>query len=193
MGLGFFREDFNKLMSEFSGGWKMRVELAKMLLENPDVLLLDEPTNHLDIESIEWLETFLVQYPGAIILISHDKMFLDHVTNRTIEINNGTVYDYKFAYSKYLVVREEEMIRQKSAYENQQKEIEKTQVLIDKFRAKASKASFAQSLIKKLDRMDRIELDDIDNAKMNIRFRVQTQPGKTILQTKRRKVSRNIR
>ena len=184
LGLGFTREDFQKPMHAFSGGWKMRVELAKMLLENPDVLLLDEPTNHLDIESIEWLESFLVNYTGAILLISHDKMFLDNVTNRTIEINAGKVYDYRFAYSKYLVVRQEELERQKAAYENQQKEIEKTQVLIDKFRAKASKAAFAQSLIKKLDRMDKIELDEIDNAKLNIRFRVQTQPGKIILQLK---------
>lgn len=180
-GLGFVRSDFDKTLSAFSGGWRMRVELAKLLLENPAVLLLDEPTNHLDIESIEWLEEFLKNYPGAIILISHDKLFLDHVTNRTIEINNGNVYDYRFPYSKYLVVRAEELERQKAAYENQQKEIEKTQVLIDKFRAKASKASFAQSLIKKLDRMDRVELDQVDKAKMNIKFQVQTQPGKIIL------------
>ncbi|NNC84259.1 MAG: ABC-F family ATP-binding cassette domain-containing protein, partial [Flavobacteriales bacterium] len=147
-GLGFEQEELERAMSTFSGGWKMRVELAKILLGSPDLILLDEPTNHLDIESIEWLEGFLIDYPGAVMLISHDRDFLDNITKRTIEISNGKVYDYKFSYSKYLIQRREELDRQKQAALNQQKYIEDTQKLINKFRAKKNKAAFAQGLIK---------------------------------------------
>jgi ATP-binding cassette subfamily F protein 3 len=164
-GLGFSSADMERQMREFSGGWKMRVELGKILLQNPDLLLLDEPTNHLDIESIEWLEEFLVDYPGSIVLISHDRTFLDHVTNRTIEISKGKVYDYKFSYSKYIVQRQDEIERQEQAAKNQQKYIEDTQKLIDKFRAKKDKAAFAQTLIRKLDKLERIEVDDLDATK----------------------------
>jgi ATP-binding cassette subfamily F protein 3 len=169
-------------MKAFSGGWKMRVELAKILLSQPDILLLDEPTNHLDIESISWLESFLKPYKGGVVLISHDKLFLDNVCNRTMEINAGKVYDYKFAYSKYLLVRAEEMERQKSMLAQQEKEIQKTQELIDKFRAKASKASFAQSLIKKLDRMERVEVDETDDVRMHLKFQVAQASGKVVLE-----------
>lgn len=181
-GLGFKSEDMNRKMHEFSGGWKMRVELGKILLQNPDLLLLDEPTNHLDIESIEWLEEFLVDYPGAIVLISHDRTFLDNVTTRTIEISKAKIYDYKFSYSKYIVQREEEIERQEQAAKNQQKYIEDTQKLIDKFRAKNNKASFAQSLMKKLDKLDRIEVDDMDGNKVRISFPPAPHAGKVILE-----------
>ena len=160
----------------------MRIELAKLLLMKPDVLLLDEPTNHLDIESILWLEKFLVQYEGAIMLVSHDKAFLDQVTNRTLEISLGNLYDYKVAYSKYLVLRAERREQQIQALKNQEKEVKHTEQLIEKFRYKANKASFAQSLIKKLDRMDRIEVDEEDNRAMNFRFQLDTQPGKVVLE-----------
>ena len=156
LGLGFKREDFNKLTDTFSGGWRMRIELAKLLLQQNDVLLLDEPTNHLDIESIIWLEQFLKSYAGAVVLVSHDKMFLDNVTNRTIEISLGRIYDYNKPYSKFLELRAEIKEQQRSAQKNQEKQIQQTERLIEKFRAKASKASMAQSLIKKLDRIDRI-------------------------------------
>ena len=169
-GLGFRREDFNKLTDTFSGGWRMRIELAKLLLQDNDILLLDEPTNHLDIESIIWLESFLKQYPGAVVIVSHDKMFLDNVTNRTIEISLGRIYDYNKPYSKYLVLREELREQQLASQKNQQKQIEQTEKLIEKFRAKASKATMAQSLIKKLDRLDRIEVDEDDNAVMTLEF-----------------------
>lgn len=181
-GLGFKSEDMNRKMFEFSGGWKMRVELGKILLQNPDLLLLDEPTNHLDIESIEWLEEFLVEYPGAIVLISHDRTFLDNVTTRTIEISKAKIYDYKFSYSKYIVQREEEIERQEQAAKNQQKYIDDTQKLIDKFRAKNNKASFAQSLMKKLDKLDRIEVDDMDGTKVRISFPPAPHSGKVILE-----------
>ncbi|MDT0641315.1 ABC-F family ATP-binding cassette domain-containing protein [Zunongwangia sp. F363] len=182
LGLGFKREDFNKLTDTFSGGWRMRIELAKLLLQSNDILLLDEPTNHLDIESIIWLESFLNNYPGCVILVSHDKMFLDNVTNRTIEISLGKIYDFKKPYSEFMELRGELREQQLAAQKNQQKEIEQTEKLIDKFRAKASKASMAQSLIKKLDKIDRIEVDEDDNAVMNISFPVSVQPGKVVIE-----------
>jgi len=181
-GLGFQREDFDKLTDTFSGGWRMRIELAKLLLQDNDILLLDEPTNHLDIESIIWLENFLKAYSGAIVLVSHDKMFLDNVTNRTIEISLGQIYDYKKPYSQFLLLRGEIKEKQLQAQKNQEKEIKATQVLIDKFRAKANKASMAQSLIKKLDKVERIEVDNDDNAVMNVRFQVSKEPGKIVVE-----------
>lgn len=181
-GLGFKREDFNKSTDTFSGGWRMRIELAKLLLQNNDVLLLDEPTNHLDIDSILWLEQFLLNYTGALVIVSHDKMFLDNVTNRTIEISLGRIYDYNKPYSKYLELREEIKTQQLSARKNQDREIQQTERLIEKFRAKASKASMAQSLIKKLDRMDRIEVDEDDLSAMKLKFPVSVTPGKVIFE-----------
>ena len=181
-GLGFQRKDFDKLTDTFSGGWRMRIELAKLLLQNNDILLLDEPTNHLDIESIIWLENFLKNYPGAVVLVSHDKMFLDNVTNRTIEISLGQIYDYKKPYSQFLLLRDEIKEKQLQAQKNQEKEIKATQLLIDKFRAKANKASMAQSLIKKLDKVERIEVDNDDNAVMNIRFQASKDPGKIVVE-----------
>ena len=180
LGLGFKREDFNKLTDTFSGGWRMRIELAKLLLQNNDVLLLDEPTNHLDIESIIWLEQFLRNFTGAVVIVSHDKMFLDNVTNRTIEISLGRIYDYSKPYSQFLVHRKEIKEQQLSAQKNQEKQIQQTERLIEKFRAKSSKASMAQSLIKKLDKMDRIEVDEEDNSVMNLRFPVSVHPGKVV-------------
>jgi ATP-binding cassette subfamily F protein 3 len=188
-GLGFEREDFNKLTDTFSGGWRMRIELAKLLLQNNDILLLDEPTNHLDIESIIWLESFLKNYAGAVVIVSHDKMFLDNVTNRTIEISLGKIYDYPKPYSKYLVLREELKTLQLASQKNQQKQIEQTEKLIEKFRAKASKATMAQSLIKKLDKIDRIEVDEDDNSVMAVNFPVSVVPGKVVIET--HKVSKN--
>ena len=179
-GLGFLRTDFDKLTDTFSGGWRMRIELAKLLLQNNDVLLLDEPTNHLDIESIIWLEQFLKNYAGAVVIVSHDKMFLDNVTNRTIEISLGRIYDYNKPYSKYLVLRAEMKEQQLNAQKNQERQIQQTEKLIEKFRAKASKASMAQSLIKKLDRLDRIEVDEDDTSVMNLRFPVSVTPGKVV-------------
>lgn len=184
-GLGFKREDFNNLTDTFSGGWRMRIELAKLLLQNNDILLLDEPTNHLDIESIIWLEQFLLNYSGAVVIVSHDKMFLDTVTNRTIEISLGRIYDYNKPYSKYLVLREELREQQLAAQKNQQKHIEQTEKLIEKFRAKATKASMAQSLIKKLDRIERIEVDQTDTAVMKLNFPLSVTPGKVVLQLKK--------
>ncbi|MBO0330452.1 ABC-F family ATP-binding cassette domain-containing protein [[Muricauda] lutisoli] len=180
LGLGFKREDFNKLTDTFSGGWRMRIELAKLLLQNNDVLLLDEPTNHLDIESIIWLEQFLRNFTGAVVIVSHDKMFLDNVTNRTIEISLGRIYDYNKPYSQFLVHRKEIKEQQLSAQKNQEKQIQQTERLIEKFRAKSSKASMAQSLIKKLDKMDRIEVDEEDNSVMNLRFPISVNPGKVV-------------
>ncbi len=180
-GLGFERKDFQRQTAEFSGGWRMRIELAKLLLQKPDVLLLDEPTNHLDIEAIFWLEEFMESFSGAVVLISHDKTFLDNVTTRTIEIVNGKIYDYKANYSKYLVLRQERIEQQESAAKNQQKIINQTEALIDKYRAKASKASFAQSLIKKLDRMERVEVDDVDNSAIRFRFPQPAHSGKIVL------------
>ncbi|GAA3603343.1 ABC-F family ATP-binding cassette domain-containing protein [Flavivirga amylovorans] len=182
-GLGFKRPDFDKLTDTFSGGWRMRIELAKLLLQNNDILLLDEPTNHLDIESIIWLEGFLKNYPGAVVIVSHDKMFLDNVTNRTIEISLGRIYDYPKPYTKYLVLREELRTQQLASQKNQQKQIEQTEKLIEKFRAKASKATMAQSLIKKLDKIDRIEVDEDDNSVMTLNFPVSITPGKVVVET----------
>lgn len=184
-GLGFKREDFDKKTDTFSGGWRMRIELAKLLLQNNDILLLDEPTNHLDIESIIWFENFLRNYPGAVILVSHDKMFLDNVTNRTIEISLGQIYDFKKPYSEYLVLRNDIKEKQLQAQKNQEKEIKHTEQLIERFRYKASKAAFAQSLIKKLDKVERIEVDDTDNAVMNIQFPVSIQPGKVVFEVEK--------
>lgn len=181
-GLGFRRDEFENLTDTFSGGWRMRIELAKLLLQNNDILLLDEPTNHLDIESIIWLEGFLKNYPGAVVIVSHDKMFLDNVTNRTIEISLGRIYDYPKPYSQYLVLRKEIKDQQLAAQKNQQKQIEQTEKLIDKFRAKASKATMAQSLIKKLDRIDRIEVDEDDRSVMTLKFPISVVPGKVVVE-----------
>ncbi len=181
-GLGFNREDFNKLTDTFSGGWRMRIELAKLLLQSNDILLLDEPTNHLDIESIIWLEGFLKNYAGAVVIVSHDKMFLDNVTNRTIEISLGRIYDYPKPYTKYLVLRQEIREQQLASQKNQQKQIQQTEKLIEKFRAKASKATMAQSLIKKLDKIDRIEVDEDDNSVMTLKFPISITPGKVVVE-----------
>jgi len=182
IGLGFKREDFDKLTDTFSGGWRMRIELAKLLLQQNDILLLDEPTNHLDIESIIWLEQFLKNYSGAVVIVSHDKMFLDNVTNRTIEIVLGQIYDMPKPYTKYLKLRTEQKVLQIAAQKNQQKQIEQTEKLIEKFRAKASKATMAQSLIKKLDKIERIRVDEDDNSVMSVRFPISIQPGKVVLE-----------
>ena len=181
-GLGFSSSDFNKQTDTFSGGWRMRIELAKLLLQPNDILLLDEPTNHLDIESIIWLEEFLKKYRGAVVLVSHDKMFLDQVTNRTIEIVGGRIYDYNKPYSKYMILREEILTQQRAAQKNQEKQIQQTEKLIERFKAKASKATMAQSLMKKLDKIDRIELDVEDNRAMKLSFPVFKQPGKMIIE-----------
>lgn len=188
-GLGFLASDMDRKLREFSGGWKMRVELAKLLLRNPDLLLLDEPTNHLDIESIEWLEDFLKTYAGAIILISHDKAFLDALTKRTVEITSSRVYDFKGNYSKYIAWRAEEIERQEQSFKNQQKYIEDTQKLIDKFRAKKNKAAFAQSLIKKLDKLERLEPDEFENASLNFRFPPAPRSGKVVFTAEQLKKS----
>ena len=182
LGLGFKQDDFNMLTNTFSGGWRMRIELAKILLQKHDILLLDEPTNHLDIESIIWFENFLRSFKGAVILVSHDKMFLDNVTNRTIEISLGKIYDYKKPYSQYLVLRNEIREKQLQSQKNQEKEIKHTEKLIEKFRAKANKASMAQSLIKKLDKVERIEVDVADNAVMNVQFNMSIVPGKVVIE-----------
>ncbi|CAM3682208.1 ABC-F family ATP-binding cassette domain-containing protein [Flavobacterium gelidilacus] len=182
LGLGFKREDFNNLTSTFSGGWRMRIELAKLLLQTNDILLLDEPTNHLDIESIIWLEGFLRNFAGVVVIVSHDKMFLDNVTNRTIEISLGKAYDFNKPYSQYLELRHEIREKQLATQKNQSKKIEETEKLIEKFRAKASKASMAQSLIKKLDKVERIEVDEDDNSVMNISFPVSQVPGRVVIE-----------
>lgn len=182
LGLGFKREDFDNQTDTFSGGWRMRIELAKLLLQSNDILLLDEPTNHLDIESIIWLESFLKNFPGVVVIVSHDKMFLDNVTNRTIEISLGKAYDFNKPYTEYLVLREEIREKQLATQKNQAKKIEETEKLIEKFRAKASKASMAQSLIKKLDKVERIEVDEDDNSVMNISFPVSITPGRVVVE-----------
>jgi len=182
LGLGFKRDVFNNLTETFSGGWRMRIELAKLLLQANDVLLLDEPTNHLDIESIIWLENFLRNYPGVVVIVSHDKMFLDNVTNRTIEISLGKIYDFNKPYSQYLELRHELREKQLATQKNQQKKIEETQKLIDRFRYSATKSSMAQSLIKKLDKVERIEVDEDDNSVMNISFPVSKVPGKVVIE-----------
>ncbi len=181
-GLGFQRNDFSMPTETFSGGWRMRIELAKLLLQNHDVLLLDEPTNHLDIESILWLEEFLKSYTGAVVIVSHDKMFLDTITNRTIEISLGRIYDFNKPYTKYLTARKELREQQLATQKNQQKHIEHTEKLIEKFRAKASKATMAQSLIKKLDKIERVEVDEDDNSVMSVHFPVSVNPGKVVLE-----------
>jgi len=180
-GLGFTPEDMSRALAEFSGGWKMRVELAKLLLQNPNLLLLDEPTNHLDIESIEWLEGFLTSYQGAIILISHDKAFLDALTKRTIEVTANKLYDHKTNYSKYMEWRGEEMERQLLAFKNQEKYIDDTKKLIEKFRAKKNKAAFAQTLIRKLEKMDRLELDSAENSSLRFKFPPAPRSGKVVM------------
>lgn len=184
LGLGFRQEDFERQTTTFSGGWRMRIELAKLLLQDNEVLLLDEPTNHLDIESIIWLEQFLKNYQGAVVIVSHDKMFLDNVTNRTIEISLGKIYDYNKPYSKYLQLRAEMIAQQLNAQKNQEREIQQAERLIERFRAKSTKASMAQSLIKKLDKMERIEVDTDDQSVMNVRFPVSVTPGKIIAELK---------
>lgn len=181
-GLGFVRGDFDKSTDTFSGGWRMRIELAKLLLQKNDVLLLDEPTNHLDIESILWFENFLIQYTGVVVIVSHDKMFLDNVTNRTIEISMGRIYDYPKPYTAFLALRDEIRTQQMAAQKNQEKQIQQTEKLIEKFRAKASKASMAQSLIKKLDKIERIEVDQQETAAMKLDFPVSVTPGKVVLE-----------
>ena len=170
MGLGFERSDFDRPTSEFSGGWRMRIELAKLLLRRPDVLLLDEPTNHLDIESIQWLETFLKNRNGSLVLVSHDRAFIDNVTNRTIEISLGKIYDYKVSYSQFVELRKERVEQQMRAYENQQKLIHDTEDFIERFRYKATKAIQVQSRIKMLDKLERIEVDEVDRSRMRLKF-----------------------
>ncbi|AEW87116.1 putative translation initiation protein [Flavobacterium columnare ATCC 49512] len=182
LGLGFKREDFNSQTDTFSGGWRMRIELAKLLLQTNDILLLDEPTNHLDIESIIWLENFLKTFPGVVVIVSHDKMFLDNVTNRTIEISLGKIYDYNKPYTQYLELREEIREKQLQTQKNQLKKVEETEKLIEKFRAKATKASMAQSLIKKLDKMEVIEVDEDDNSVMSISFPISVVPGRVVVE-----------
>ncbi len=181
LGLGFTREDFLRPMNTFSGGWKMRMALAKILLQRPNLVLLDEPTNHLDIDSVEWLETYLKTYSGGVILISHDRYFLDRVTNRTVEIINGKTFDYPAAYSRFLELRADVIQKQREAKKNQEKEIKQTELLINKFRAKASKASFAQSLMKKLDKMDIVEIDEEDDSAMQFSFPPAPRSGKIVV------------
>lgn len=181
-GLGFFLEDFHKPLESFSGGWKMRAELAKILVNKPDVILLDEPTNHLDIISIAWLENYLQKFEGAVIVISHDRLFLDNVTKRTLEISQGKLLDFPYAYSKYKEKRAEEMERMADAKKQQEKDIKHTKELIDKFRAKKNKAAFAQSLIKKLEKTEIIELESDAIARMKISFPLSNQPGKWVLE-----------
>lgn len=177
MGLGFSKKDFSRLTSEFSGGWRMRIELAKILLKKPDILLLDEPTNHLDIESIQWLENFLKNKNRTIVLVSHDKAFLDNVTNRTIDINCGRSYDYKVNYSQFLILREERLEQQRRAYENQQKEISEIKDFIERFRYKATKAVQVQSRIKQLEKIVPIEIDETDNRHLSLRFNAAQRSG----------------
>lgn len=170
LGLGFVRSDFDRNTSEFSGGWRMRIELAKLLLMRPDVLLLDEPTNHLDIESIQWLETFLKQKANVVVLVSHDRAFIDNVTNRTLEISCGKVYDYQVNYSKYVVLHQDRIEQQMRAYENQQKQIQQTERFIERFRYKATKSVQVQSRIKQLEKIEEIEVDEVDNSRLNLKF-----------------------
>ena len=177
LGLGFKRSDLDRATSEFSGGWRMRIELAKLLLRNPDVLLLDEPTNHLDIESIEWLEEFIKTQAKAVVLISHDRAFIDAVTNRTIELVLGKIYDYKVNYSKYLELRQERRQQQIHAYEAQQKQIAEIEEFIERFRAQAAKAVLVQSRIRQLEKMERVEIDEEDKARIRIRFQQGIRPG----------------
>ena len=184
LGLGFTMNDLNASTDTFSGGWRMRIELAKLLLKDNDILLLDEPTNHLDIEYIIWLEQFLKNFKGALVMVSHDRMFLDQITNRTIEILHQRIFDFKKPYSKYMEIRKELRTQQLAAQKNQEKQIQQTEKLIERFRAKASKASMAQSLIKKLDKIDRIEIDPEESRKIKFEFSISHQPGKIILEAK---------
>lgn len=182
LGLGFERRDFDRQTSEFSGGWRMRIELAKILLRRPNLILLDEPTNHLDIESIQWLEDYLKDYAGAVILISHDRAFLDNVTNRTVEIVLGKIHDYKVSYSQYVELRKERREQQLSAYRNQQKMIEDTEDFIERFRYKATKSVQVQSRIKQLDKIDRIEIDEEDNSALHIKFPPAPRSGQVVME-----------
>jgi ATP-binding cassette subfamily F protein 3 len=184
LGLGYQREDFEKSPSTFSGGWAMRLELSKLLLQNPDLLMLDEPTNHLDIESIIWLEEFFQKYEGAIILVSHDKTFLDNVCNKTIELELGKMYEYKANYSKYCILKEERREKQLATFENQQDQIKQIERNIERFKAKASKAKFAQSLVKKLDKMDIVEVEQDDVRSMRFQFPMAQQSGKVVVTAK---------
>jgi len=184
LGLGFKREEFERPTSTFSGGWRMRIELAKLLLRRPSVLLLDEPTNHLDIESIQWLEAYLKDYPGALVLISHDRVFLDNVTDRTIEISLGKVYDYKTSYSHYVELRKERREQQLAAYTNQQKQIADTEDFIERFRYKATKSNQVQSRIKQLEKLDIIEVDEEDNSRLNIKFPPAPRSGQVVIEAK---------
>ena len=184
LGLGFKRSDFGRATREFSGGWRMRIELAKLLLQRPSLLLLDEPTNHLDIESIQWLEDYLKNYNGAVLLISHDRAFLDNVTTRTIELSLGKAYDYKVPYSKYVVLRAERRAQQQAAYENQQKLIEKTEEFIEKFRYKPTKSNQVQSRIKQLEKIERIEVDEEDLSRLNIKFPPAPRSGDIVADVK---------
>ncbi len=183
VGLGFKREDLSRQTSTFSQGWNMRIELAKILLRKPDVLLLDEPTNHLDIESIEWFENYLKSFSGSIVLISHDRKFLDNITNRTVEIMLGKIHDYKVPYSKYKVLRKERMEQQKAAYENQQRMIEKTEEFIERFRYKATKSNQVQSRIKQLDKLDRIEIDEEDKSVLSVKFPPAPRAGQIVFKS----------
>ncbi len=180
LGLGFKRSDFGRATSEFSGGWRMRIELAKLLLRRPSIFLLDEPTNHLDIESIQWLEEYLRNYSGAVLLISHDRAFLDNVTNRTVELSLGKVYDYKVSYSKYVELRAERRAQQLAAYENQQRMIGKTEEFIEKFRYKPTKSNQVQSRIKQLEKIERIEIEEEDLAALNIKFPPAPRSGQIV-------------
>jgi len=182
LGLGFERKDFDRPTKELSGGWRMRIELAKILLRKPSLFLLDEPTNHLDIESIQWLETFLAGYPGAVVLVSHDRAFLDNVTKRTIEISLGKIYDYKASWSKYLILRQERREQQIAAFRNQQKKIEDTEKFIERFRSKATKAVQVQSKIKQLDKVERLEVDDEDTSSINLRFPPAFRSGTVVVE-----------
>ncbi len=185
MGLGFLRSDFNRQTNEFSGGWRMRIELAKILLRRPDVFLLDEPTNHLDIESIQWLEDFLKVYSGAVVLVSHDRAFLDNITNRTVEISVGKIYDYKVSYSKYVALHAERREQQMKAYINQQKMIKDTEEFIERFRYQATKAIQVQSRIKQLEKLERIEVDEEDTSALNLRFAPAPRSGDLVCEAKK--------
>ena len=180
-GLGFSDEDMYRPLSEYSGGWRMRVELAKILLRHPDVLLLDEPTNHLDIESIQWFENYLKNFQGSVILISHDRAFLDNITSRTLEINLGKLFDYKVPYSKFVKEKEKRIEHQKAAYENQQKKIKETEEFIERFRYKSHKASLVQSRIKQLEKMEEVQIDDVDTSRVNIRFPDAPRSGRDVV------------
>ena len=184
LGLGFKRTDFDRATSEFSGGWRMRIELAKLLLRRPSIFLLDEPTNHLDIESIQWLEEYLKHYNGAVLLISHDRAFLDNVTTRTVELSLGQIYDYKVPYSKFVELRAERRAQQQAAYENQQRMIEKTEEFIEKFRYKPTKSNQVQSRIKQLEKLDRLEIEEEDLAHLNIKFPPAPRSGQVVAEIK---------